>query len=282
MAVVKPYRQLILTTPYIPVGRDVRQIQTALNTELNSRGVKLLVDGQYGEGTASAVAKWKYIAGYPKPNNGLGLDGQKYLLHLARLPLAYRAIAKIRATKNKPAPVNVAKQMRLNVMALMRIWAKNGIKEIPAQSNKVPVLQQLAAQLGLSKFYQAMGWPWCTFCIFVAAWKYKSKTAWHALIKGAFNGLYTVDVLNKAAAGRYGMRIIGKSERQPGDIALINFPGGDLRVDHAAVFVEALSRGYIRTVEGNTSFRGSQDNGGAFCERTDRHEDLVRAYIRYE
>lgn len=284
MALVRPFRTLILTTPPMKGGRDIMQVQSNLNSKLSSYGVKLLVDGEYGPATASAVAKWKYYMGFPKPNNGIAITGQRQLIGLERVPIAYRALALLRRKlyAQSLVPTDVAKKMRLQTMALMRLHAKNGVKESPAGSNRVPVLQQLAATLGLAQFYRNMGWPWCIYCIYECALKFGSKTADYALRKGAFNGLYTVDVLDKALAGRFNMRVVGKSERQPGDIALINFPGGDARVDHAVIFIEAAPNGYIRTVEGNTSMSGSQDNGGAFHERADRHESIVRAYIRYE
>lgn len=56
------------------------------------------------------------------------------------------------------------------------------------------------------------------------------------------------------------------AQAQPGDIVLLNFSDG-ISPDHCGLVVER-NGSTVRTVEGNTSSAGSQDNGGMVCEKT--------------
>lgn len=268
---IKPYRQLRRTTPFMH-GDDVRRVQHHL---------KLLEDGEFGPATASAVAAWKRRAGYPSShiNPLIGVTGQQYLFGLKPLPATFKVRAKARARAAKKAAAS--RPMRVKAMDLMVEWANRGMKERPSGSNKVPELQALADVLGLSSFYKRMGWPWCAFAVMLAMLKHGSKTATYGLKQGKFNALYTPDILYHAGRNNYGMRIVGASQAQPGDLVMINFPGGDNRVDHVGMVTKAPSNGWVETVEGNTSSAGSQDNGGAvLCKN--RPLSVVSAFIRYE
>jgi hypothetical protein len=101
------------------------------------------------------------------------------------------------------------------------------------------------------------------------------------LRKGKFNALYTVDILNKALNNQCGMRVVGASQAQPGDLVMMNFPGGDPRVDHVGMVRKAPAGGSVETVEGNTSLAGSQDNGGGVFFKN-RPLSNVSAFIRYQ
>ena len=56
------------------------------------------------------------------------------------------------------------------------------------------------------------------------------------------------------------------AQAQPGDIVLLNFSDG-ISPDHCGLVVER-NGSTVKTVEGNTSSAGSQDNGGMVCEKT--------------
>ncbi len=270
-AKIKPYRQLRRTTPFMR-GDDVRKVQHYL---------KLKEDGEFGPATASAVAAWKRRAGYPSDKilPMLGITGQQYLFGTKPLPVAFKIRAKSRAKAAKKAVA--ARPARLKAMDLMVAWANSGVMESPSGSNKVPTLQALSRSLNLSSFYTNMGWPWCAFAVMLAALRHDSKTATYGLRQGKFNALYTPDILYHAGRNNYGMRVVGASQAKPGDFVMINFPGGDPRVDHIGMVTKAPAGGWVETVEGNTSAAGSQDNGGAVL-RKNRPLSVVSAFIRFE
>jgi hypothetical protein len=272
---LKPYRELRLTSPFTH-GNDVKAVQ---------RRLKVLVDGEFGPATASAVAAWKRRAGYPvkKINPMIGITGQKYLFGQKKLPPAFQLRAKLRARAERKRRAELAKlrSVQQKTLATMTLWADAGFKEVPAYSNKVPPMQDIARRMGLSSFYVNMGWPWCAFATFLAALMHDSKAAHAGLRKGQFNALYTVDILYHAQQNNFGMRIVGKSEVKPGDFAMFNFPGGDPRVDHIGIVKQAPVNDWFVAVEGNTSASGSQTNGGAMLIKT-RPINLVTAFIRFE
>lgn len=269
---IKPYRELRLTAPYMH-GDDVRRVQQIL---------KIKVDGEYGPVTGSAVVRWKYRAGYPTSHvhyTVLGKTGQNYLFGIKRVPASFRVrmVARARAAKKAKS----ARPLRVKALDVMLTLANRDVKERPAGSNKVPELQTMARNQKLSSFYVNMGYPWCADAVMKAMLHNGSKTATYGLKQGKFNALYTPDILYNAQRNRYGMRIVGASQAQPGDLVMINFPGGDNRVDHVGMVVKSPSGGWVQTVEGNTSSSGSQDNGGAVL-RKNRPLSIVAAFIRYE
>jgi len=71
------------------------------------------------------------------------------------------------------------------------------------------------------------------------------------------------------------------SDIQVGDIALLNFHGGK-DTEHCGLVVgKGVENFYwfVKTIEGNTSSGGSQDNGGAVCEK-ERYEHQIVAVCR--
>ena len=154
----------------------------------------------------------------------------------------------------------------------MVAWAKSGrYTEHPPYSNKVPALAAEAKRLGLSPWFQAMGWPWCVFAGELAALAHGSKSA-KAGFAGHWNVLYTVDLLSKARAREFGMRIVSQGEVRKGTIALLDFPGGAI-VDHYERCRGRVRLGLVLTVGGNTSPEGgsgSQSDGGGVYLRIRR------------
>ena len=63
---------------------------------------------------------------------------------------------------------------------------------------------------------------------------------------------------------------------QPGDIAIMDFPGNKVKTDHCGMVVTALATG-VRTIEGNTS-AGNDSNGGEVMERTRPFQIIIGAY----
>lgn len=267
-------RVLKLTSPFMK-GEDVKKVQ---------RYLKLLADGEYGPATGSAVAAWKYRMGFPKPNTGMGIEAQQIMFR-GKKPLrpdyVVRRLARMKAGFKpgwgipKPPPYNPA-----DAVTTMEGWANQRLTESPPNSNVVPQLVKLAKSLKVG-WAANMGYPWCAFAASLAGLVHGSKTAQAGLVEGKFNALYTVDVLAKAQAAQFGMTIVGRSQARRGDIGLLNFSGGDPRVDHEVRLREAPATDFVKTAEGNTSGGpgGSQSNGGG-CFLRERPLSDFAAFVR--
>jgi hypothetical protein len=272
------FRELRLTSPFMK-SKLVELVQKAL-------GDGLAIDGEYGPATAASATGWQWRLGASKANGILTPIQIRYLLGFRPFPAGWKARAAKRVGTEPPAAPAVPETLVIagdvpeRAVARMEQWANEGVMERPAGANQVPALATLCKQLGLSSWYQKMGWPWCCHAGFLPALEAGGVSA-KAGYAGKFNVLYTVSILDTAQAALHGMRIVGRSQARRGDIGLINFPKGDPRVDHFARLREAPTSSMVKTVEGNTSSgrAGSQDNGGMMALR-ERPIDIFRAYIR--
>jgi predicted chitinase len=251
-------RTLLLTTPYMK-GRDVVRVQRALAVD---------DDGEYGPVTAGAATAWKRRAGYPDDaiDATLTEQDQRYLLGKDELPAAYSRRAEERARE-------LAAMAGVPELAVAEMEGWVGLKERPPGSNRVPALGKVARELGLSDWYQKMGWPWCAFAAFLAALRVGGQTAEQGLRQGAFNALYCPAILAEAQAGRFGMRVVPASQAARGDLVLFDWsPQGD-PADHVGRLVRAPD-GVVATVDGNT---GTPD---LFVALRERQLSQVRAFVR--
>jgi hypothetical protein len=261
---------LRLTSPHMR-GSLVRKVQRFLHVP---------VDGEYGPVTGSAAAAWKYRAGFPEDriNTGLGEDAQAYLFGEKKLPRDYRRRARARAKRGYYAGHGLP-QVAVQAKTLLRAeaCANAKLKEDPSGSNVVPALVDEGKRLGVPSY--RMGYAWCAYFAMLCALASGSKTAAAGLVRGEFNALYVPEILALAQAGRFGMRVVSRSQAQPGDFVIFNWDGGV--ADHIGLLRET---GAVedRTVEGNTSYdnTGSQSNGGAVALRERPHR-TIQAYIRY-
>ena len=74
---------------------------------------------------------------------------------------------------------------------------------------------------------------------------------------------------------------VSKKNAKAGDIVIFNF-GGKSKADHIGLIVKNVGKGKsFKTIEGNTSSLGSQDNGGAVLVKS-RSASLVSCIIRPE
>lgn len=266
-------------------GHDVALLQRNLRKKV---APTLTIDGEYGPATASAVAVWKrYYAGYPDKYlkagiaNAIGVDGQRILNGQKKLPDDYLVRAAFRRAVLKRQQAAAAAQASLGDKAYQAAKAHVGEKEIPAGSNKQPVLQREARDLKVLPWIAAMGYPWCSFFYFLMYLTVGAKAAAAGLRAYQFNVLYTPTILDLALAGRFGMRIVGWNEIDRGDGVLMNFPGGDPRVDHIGMAANPPAGDNLATIDGNTSSgtAGSQSDGGMVAERI-RSRSQVRAAFR--
>lgn len=275
-------RTLVLTSPQFLHGQDVASVQRLLN-QRTPDWVRpdLAVDGEYGPATGAMTATWKrYVAGYPEGMltggraSGLGERGQRWLADPKLIPVAWRMRASRRRSKLLGDRKKAADLVPVGEKAVttMLAWARTGLREIPDGSNVVPALQPLARAQGCPAWIVAMGYPWCAMSGFLAAAIHGGTSAKDGIVSYAFNGLYTVAILEEAQAARHGMRIVGQSQAQRGDIVLFNWPGGDARVDHMARVVSVNpAAGTLVTVDGNIGNRVGVH---------ERPIGLVRAFIR--
>lgn len=169
-------------------------------------------------------------------------------------------------------------------------WHERGEDGAPSRANRVPELADLARALGLSDWYQKMGWAWCAFFVHLMALAEGSSTA-KAGLRGAYNALWTVSILAAARRGEHGLRLLERPEQwRLGDWLEFDFPGGE-EVDHIGIALGRVGEGgyghpakagWIVTVEGNTSpdDGGSQSDGGGVYIRH-RPASSIRAGVRY-
>lgn len=63
----------------------------------------------------------------------------------------------------------------------------------------------------------------------------------------------------------------------PGDIAIFDFTGNQKTPQHCGIVEEVIYDYGVRTIEGNTSKSGSQDNGGMVCRKDRRRKYIIGA-----
>ncbi len=120
-----------------------------------------------------------------------------------------------------------------------------------------------------TKFGEWYGWngvPWCA--ISQAYWFNKAGLSY-----AYFGGAKTASCGTLLQWYKAGGMTVSAEEAMAGDIALLNFHGGR-DPEHCGLVIEA-GDGWIRTIEGNTSSSGSQDNGGAVCEKVRVYRQVV-------
>lgn len=123
-----------------------------------------------------------------------------------------------------------------------------GVTESPRGSNR----QKYGAAFG------ANGVAWCgwfqTWCYYQAGID---------LRRWCDNPGYTPNLYGDLAAHGWA---IPPRMTAPGDLIFFNFPGGHNRIEHVGM-VEQNAWPVLHTIEGNTSGRGSQTNGGAVLRK---------------
>jgi hypothetical protein len=180
-----------------------------------------------------------------------------------------RTIRKLRAKAHHLHAKHRALTKKIRALPSGRLravkWAVDqvGTTESPYGSNRGPKVSEWNKRaIGID------GVPWCQSfadAVLVAGGGPQLKSA------------YTVQVIQWAREGKYGLKIVSIAQRQPGDFVYFKWPGVSNDVaDHVGVDV-----GNGATVEGNTSSgsSGSQNNGGQVALRT-RGNGYVVAVVR--
>lgn len=148
-------------------------------------------------------------------------------------------------------------------MSLNRVIAvaegEIGTTEYPPGSNRVKYWDDYGPEW--------QGQPWCVAFL---AWCF--HTAGEA--QAFFGGAKTASCGTLLRWYRLQYQTLAVSQVKRGDIVILNFHGGT-DTEHCGLVTETsetvdISNGrplYIRTIEGNTSDGGSQDNGGMVCRK---------------
>ncbi len=187
-------------------------------------------------------------------------------------PKTTAAIARWKRSRGATDARQILSDVPLQAVAQMERWA--GLREVPPRSNHVPKLSAVAARLGVAPSLAAMGYPWCGFCVFLAALSHGGLSAASGLRRREFNAVFTPAIFAAAKTGRFGLRIVPAERAFRGDLVLFDW---DLRhgdpVDHVARLVENPVDGRIHSVDGNAG------GDGSVAVRT-RSNGSVRAFVR--
>lgn len=282
-------RTLRLTSPAMR-GPEVKmaQQQLARHGFLSPKSV----DGVFGPVTANAAKRAKWALGYAAADLTPIYGGllHSYLTGKRAQSKAMRNRA-LNRSRRRPKIQSVGAKAADRMVR----WYLLRYKEVPAASNRVPELSRLAKQVGLSTWYQQMGWPWCGFAVFLAALAEGSTSAKLGLKQGKFNALYTPEIRAVSARGAFGLGAVAPRNARKGTGLLFDFGGGNGgEVDHVGYALGRVGEdvkvggktftagpGEIVAVEGNTSYdsNGSQANGGAVAVRVRPISQVRAAYV---
>lgn len=269
------HRELVVLNPPLE-GRDIANVQRAVKTRIDARGLDVPTP-THGKWThASAVAAVE--AGY-----FLGLLSSTYLATTTvggerRLLLSKGAQDAIRHPDRRvPAQLQRAKERQGQLERGPRYYEQLA-KDIGVKAGDMEhALAWALAQVGTHESPAGSNWG-----IPVQDWEklagYISPVPWCGCFANAIcvhGGLpsgagwigYTPAIITHAQRGIDGWKWVGPSSGQRGMLALFDTPGGDPAV-HVGTVLERLSSTQYKTIEGNTSTAdGSQSDGGIVAVR---------------
>lgn len=153
---------------------------------------------------------------------------------------------------------------------LTKARSQLGVTEWPPGSNK-------------TKYGKAYGWNGVFWCAIFVWWCFMKAGA-EAIIAKSASAADIQDLTVKNKGGKWIMKknksvatrkaYIAKA--QPGDIVSFDFGAMDAVRDHVGI-VESVSGNYLVYIEGNTSEKGSQSNGGMVCRQRRNYTSVCSA-----
>ena len=124
------------------------------------------------------------------------------------------------------------------------------------------------------KWYGLDGQPWCAMFV---SWCYNQAGLGNNIVAQNKKGFASCDAGLKWFAKRN--KLVPVGEAKEGDIVFFQFDN-DAEPDHVGIVTKNMKRiKALKTVEGNTSDKGSQSNGGAVYAKK-RAYSLVMAVVR--
>lgn len=145
--------------------------------------------------------------------------------------------------------------------------SKNGVREVPKNSNRGPDVEQFQRATWL----EGTGWAWCAAFV---CWGFKR------LVDSGIDLRFA----RPQTAGAWDFERWARSQPSPvklhkprtkikkGDIVIFTF-------SHIGVAIEDEAGGYVKTIEGNTDSSGSREGGGVYIKT--RATSLIRSNIRW-
>lgn len=143
--------------------------------------------------------------------------------------------------------------------------AKEGVREIPANSNRGPDVEAFQRATWL----EGTGWAWCAAFV---CWGMREleKEIDYPFARPQTAGAW--DFENWAR--QQGLRLFKPAEKiKKGDIVIF-------KISHIGVAFADEKDGYVETIEGNTDGSGSREGGGVYRKR--RAKSMFRSHIRLE
>jgi len=244
-------RELHVTSPMMS-GQDVVDLQVRLQALGYSPGP---ADGYYGPTTAAALAELQHSV---DPDGALASPGSYTEALADRLALPVTA-----KTSPGRAPSS------LGLLALAEAKKHLGLREDPPDSNRTP----------FGVWFGRDGVAWCaifaSYCFAVGA---KYVLCQGSRGSGIMAGKGCAYVPTIEAWLRSAGLWVGRTEPQPGDVAIFNWDGSGAK--HVGLVESYVGgpHGQFTTVEGNTAV-GNDSNGGQVMNRL-RHLSQVDGFGR--
>ena len=241
-------RNLVVASPLMQ-GEDVVSVQALLDALGYAPGP---IDGTYGPTTAAAVKDFQAA-------QGLRVDGIVGPQTLAALQAA--------PVPGGPVPPPVRPPSTIGLAALNEATRHIGVKEDPPGSNRT----------AFGEWFGENGVPWCnifvSYCFQLGAgYTICDGVAGPGVVPGKGCAYVPTTEHWLSASGMW----VGRTDPQPGDIAIFNWDGG--QPDHIGIVQQVHGNGIFTTVEGNTS-ASSNSNGGEVMQRL-RHISQVDGFGR--
>ena len=174
------------------------------------------------------------------------------------------AYARYLESAGKVEVPEVGRDLASQLVAILK--AENGIREIPANSNRGARVQEYQAATWLP----GSGWAWCAAFI---CWGIREleKVSDFPFPRPRTAGAWDFERWAREDAGPTVKLYKPKGTIKAGDIVIFTF-------SHIGLAIEDERNGYVKTVEGNTSTSGSREGGGVYIQ--DRKTSLIRSHIR--